>query len=192
MIIVIGLGNPGKEYAGTRHNVGFSCIDGLARLHRVALNQRRAHAVYGEGSIEGQPVVLAKPRTYVNRSGLAARYLLDRYRQPPSSLLVVYDDMDLPLGEIRLRPQGSAGGHNGLKSIIAELGTQEFPRLRIGIGHPPESDAVDHVLGAFSAQERAVARKTLDVAMEAVAWVAARGLDAAMNRFNQKQTLGNE
>lgn len=186
MMIIVGLGNPGERYQNTRHNVGFACVDALARKLGIALTDRRESVVCGEGYLEGQPVVLAKPRTFMNRSGLAAKYLLDRFHQPPAALLIVHDDMDLPVGKIRLRPSGSAAGHNGIKSIITELGTQDFPRLRIGIAHPQEGDTIGFVLGAFSGEEAKLMQKTLEVAMEAVVCAIASGLDTAMNQYNQK------
>ncbi|MBI2171655.1 MAG: aminoacyl-tRNA hydrolase [Chloroflexi bacterium] len=193
MIIVMGLGNPGKEYAVTRHNVGFWCVDALASKHRIPMNDRRTHVVYGQGQIEGVPVVLAKPRTYMNRSGQAAKYLLDRFQQSRQfgTLLVVHDDMDLPVGKIRLRPSGSAGGHNGIRSIIAELGTQDFPRLRIGIGHPQTGDAIGFVLGRLTQEEAWLMEKTLALAEEAVAWTALHGLASAMNRYNQMTVVAD-
>ncbi len=187
MIVVVGLGNPGEQYSSTRHNVGFQCVDILAKRHGIPLNDKRTHVVCGQGHLEGHPVVLAKPRTYMNRSGQAAKYLLDRFQQSRlvGTLLVVHDDMDLPVGRIRLRPNGSAAGHNGIKSIIAELGTQEFPRLRIGIGHPQEGDTVGFVLGGFANDEAKVMAKALELAAEAVAWTVQHGLDSAMNRYNR-------
>ena len=184
MMVILGLGNPGRAYARSRHNVGFWCIDSLARKYGVRLEQRRRHAVLGEGSIMGEEAILAKPRTYMNRSGVAARYLLDRYHLAPAALLVVHDDMDLPVGKLRIRPQGSSAGHNGIDSIITELGTQQFPRLRIGVGHPEGQDAVPFVLGPFTHEEAKVIGETIDRAVEAVAWVAQHGLEAAMNRYN--------
>ncbi|MFC1935538.1 aminoacyl-tRNA hydrolase [Chloroflexota bacterium] len=184
MMVVLGLGNPGRAYARSRHNVGFWCVNSLAREHAIRLEQRRRHAVLGKGSIMGEEVVLAKPRTYMNRSGVAARYLLDRYRLAPAALLVVHDDMDLPVGKLRIRTQGSSAGHNGIESIITELGTQQFPRLRIGIGHLEGQDAIPFVLGPFTMEEAKVIGEAVDRAVEAVAWVAQHGLEAAMNRYN--------
>ena len=184
MMVVLGLGNPGRSYARSRHNVGFQCVERLAKEYGIRLGERRHHAVLGEGSILREEVVLARPRTYMNRSGVAARYLLDRYRIAPSALLVVYDDMDLPLGKLRIRDQGSSAGHNGINSIIADLRTQQFPRLRIGIGHPPGQDTIPFVLGSFTSEEAKVAREAIDRAAEAVAWVVQHGLESAMNEYN--------
>ena len=186
MIIVLGLGNPGAAYAGSRHNVGYRCVDILSKQYGIPLDQRRRHAVLGEGAMEGEPVVLARSRTYMNLSGIAARYLLDRYRLPPSNLLAIYDERDLPVGQIRIRPRGSSAGHNGANSIIDELGSMDFPRLRIGIGQPVQQDPVDFVLGRFTTQESEIIEETLTRAAEAVTWIVRCGIEAAMNRFNQR------
>lgn len=186
MIVVLGLGNPGAAYTGSRHNVGYRCVDILSKQYGIPLDQRRRHAVLGEGAMEGEPVVLARSRTYMNLSGIAARYLLDRYRLPPSNLLAIYDERDLQVGQIRIRPRGSSAGHNGANSIIDELGSPDFPRLRIGIGQPVQQDAVDFVLGRFTPQESEVVEETLTRAAEAVTWIVRCGIEAAMNNFNQR------
>ncbi len=184
MMVVLGLGNPGRAYARSRHNVGVWCVESVARQHGIPLEKRRSHALLGQGTILEKEVALARPRTYMNRSGVAARYLLDLYRITPQELLVVCDDMDLPLGKLRIRMDGSSGGHNGLNSIIVELGTREFPRLRIGIGHPQEQDDVSFVLGTFTRQEAKVMREATAQAAEAVVWILQHGLDSAMNKYN--------
>ena len=186
MIVVLGLGNPGAAYTGSRHNVGYRCVDILSKQYGIPLDQRRRHAVLGEGAMEGEPVVLARSRTYMNLSGIAARYLLDRYRLPPSNLLAIYDERDLQVGQIRIRPHGSSAGHNGANSIIDELGSPDFPRLRIGIGQPVQQDAVDFVLGRFTPQESEIIGETFTRAAEAVTWIVRCGIDAAMNNFNQR------
>ena len=184
-IIIVGLGNPGSQYARTRHNVGFWCVDRIASDHSIAFSRRHRAALVGEGEIEGHRVVLAKPRTFMNRSGQAVAYLLARYRVSPRELLVIYDDMDLPPGTIRLRPEGSSGAHNGIKSIIEAAGTQDFPRLRVGIGHPPEgTDPVEYVLGPMSEAEQQTADRAMERAAQAVVGVLTDGITAAMNRFN--------
>ena len=183
--IVVGLGNPGRRYGRTRHNVGFWCVERLAKDGSISFSQRRRHATFGEGELEGVPVALAKPRTFINNSGEAVRYLLARYSASPADLLVVYDDMNLPLGGLRLRPRGSAGGHKGIRSIIEETGTQEFARLRVGIGRPPVGmDEVEYVLSAMARTERKEAGEVLARAVQAVRCVLAEGIIAAMNRFN--------
>jgi peptidyl-tRNA hydrolase, PTH1 family len=182
--IVIGLGNPGPRFTSSRHNVGFSCVDVLAARHGISVKERRQLAVLGQGAIGGCQVVLAKPRTFMNLSGRALRYMRDRYGVPPERMLVVYDDMDLPLGKLRLRLSGSSGGHNGLNSIIGELGTQEFPRLRIGIGRPNQPDTIAHVLGGFTSAEKQEISEALNSAASAVETVLAEGVERAMNGFN--------
>jgi PTH1 family peptidyl-tRNA hydrolase len=185
MMVLLGLGNPGRAYTKGRHNAGFWCIDALAERHGIRLRDRRRHAVIAEGEIAATPVVLAKSRTYMNSSGTAARYLLDRFHATPQELMVVHDDMDLPLGTIRLRPGGGAAGHHGIESVIAELRTEQFSRLRIGVEHPTDrEDGIAHVLGPFNAQEATVMRETIEQAVEAVTCAVELGLDTAMNRFN--------
>ncbi len=181
--IVMGLGNPGPKYAPTRHNVGFRCIDLLADRAGVNLNDRRKHADLGRGTLGGVQVVLAKPRTFMNASGLAARYLLDRFGTSPDRMLVVVDDLDLPVGKIRMRGSGSSGGHRGLDSISAEARTGAYPRLRIGIGRP-DTGAIAHVLGGFAPDEEEALAEALSRAADAVEMWAEQGVDAAMNRFN--------
>ena len=182
--IVVGLGNPGPRFTSSRHNVGFSCLDVLAKRHDIPMKERRQHAVLGQGTIDGCRVVLAKPRTFMNLSGRALRYLRDRFGVPPERMLVVYDDMDLPLGKLRLRLSGSSGGHNGLNSIISEIDTLEFPRLRIGVGRPTQSNTIAHVLGGFTQAEQQDIAEALSSASDAVEVVLAEGVERAMNRFN--------
>ena len=183
--LVIGLGNPGGQYAETRHNVGFWCVERLARGSSIAFTRRRRHMVIGEGRLAGHPVALAKPKTFVNRSGQAATSLLGLYRASPSDLVVVYDDMDLPVGRLRVRSRGGAGGHNGMKSIIEAVGTEEFTRVRIGIGRPPSgTDEVDYVLGTMSSEERSRVEEAVESAAQAVTCILAESVDVAMERFN--------
>ena len=186
MFIIAGLGNPGKEYERTRHNTGFLCIDYLSALYRITVSKIKFKSLIGEGIIQGKKVVLAKPQTYMNNSGMAAAALVRHFGVEPAQLLAIYDDMDLPLGTIRLRPGGGSGGHKGMDSLIFHLQTDRFPRLRIGIGRPQNSDAVDYVLEAFSAEEEAVLGPVLQAAASAVEVFLAEGIEAAMNRFNQK------
>lgn len=185
--LIVGLGNPGQLYARHRHNTGFHCLNRLARLHGIAFSKVGARSRLGEGKVDGVPVVLAKPRTFVNESGKAASALLIRFRLSPSELIVVHDDMDLPLGKIRLRPKGSTGGHKGMKSIIAHIGTQDFARLRMGIGRPQDAGeraVVDYVLSNFFADEKPLAAEMVERAAEALTCVLTEGLDIAMSRFN--------
>ena len=184
-LIVVGLGNPGSEYARTRHNLGFRCIDRIASEYSISLSRRHRTALIGEGTVEGLPIALAKPRTYVNRSGQAVAYLLARYRAPPARLLVIFDDIALPLGKIRLRPDGSAGGHNGARSITEAIGTQAFPRLRVGIGAPPQgADQIEHVLGEMPEEELEVVNEAVERAAKAAVGVLIDGITSTMNRFN--------
>ena len=182
-LIVVGLGNPGPKYANTRHNAGYLCIDELASRHGVALNDKRNAALLGEGRVGGRRVALVKPRTFMNLSGEAVRYALDRYRVRADAALVVLDDLDLPLGKIRLRERGGSGGHNGLNSINAALGTSDYARLRVGIGRP-DGETVGYVLGAFTPEERTAARDAIGRAAHAAeAWIA-HGVGYAMDHFN--------
>lgn len=183
----MGLGNPGRRYRGTRHNVGADVVDRLARRAGIVIDEDVGFALVGRGKIAGARVLLAKPQTYVNVSGAAVRDLRRRHRLRPPDIFLVVDDLDLPLGRIRLRAEGSAGGHNGLRSIIEALGTTTFPRLRVGIGRPPEGlDPAEHVLTRFSPAERAILDAVLDRAAEALEAAVVEGVQAAMNRFNAR------
>ncbi len=188
MKLIVGLGNPGPRYAGNRHNVGFRCVDYLSRKHGIPVNKRRLrlkslNAIYGAGDIAGTPAILAKPRTYMNLSGTAVAQLVRRFGLTPGDLIVVYDDMDLPTGKLRIRPGGGAGGHNGVASVIACLGSEDFTRIRIGIGRP-EGDEVAYVLGDFGEAERQAIDGALARAADAIACILNEGLEAAMSRFN--------
>ena len=185
MQLIVGLGNPERRFHHSRHNVGFWCLEHMARQWSIPLSERRAKAVLGQGRVDDRLLVLAKPRTFVNHSGEAVRYLLDRFHASPQELLVVYDDMDLPIGKLRLRPDGGAGGHNGLKSIIATIATQQFPRMRIGIGRPSGSqNEIDFVLGPFNSVEKEMVEEVVELGAQASLCVIRDGLQQAMNRFN--------
>ncbi|MQF48853.1 aminoacyl-tRNA hydrolase [SAR202 cluster bacterium AC-647-N09_OGT_505m] len=185
MKLVVGLGNPGKEYAGSRHNVGFRCIDGISHDAGISMSQRRPLVVIGQGRLGMEEVVLVKPRTFMNNSGEALSYLISRFNTPLQDLLLIYDDMDLPVGTIRIRPLGSAGGHRGLESIVGSLKSHIFTRIRIGIGRPPlgMSD-VNFVLGTFTAEESPLIGEAVVAAQNAVLDVIGQGVDWAMNRYN--------
>lgn len=183
----MGLGNPGPRYRDTRHNVGFGCVDLLAERWGITVNDRRRTTVLGQGYKDGLPVVLAKPRTFMNLSGESVAYLLARFGGKPTDLMVVYDEMALPLGRIRLRARGSDAGHNGIKDIIRTVHTIDFPRLRIGIGGPGISGSVDHVLGRFSDDEAPAVNSAILRAAEAVECLLTEGIDIAMNRYNTDQ-----
>jgi len=190
--LVVGLGNPGQAYAAHRHNVGFWCVKRLARNWGIRFKSSRWARV-GEGQVDGQPVVLAKPRTFMNRSGDAVASLLQRYNLSPQQMLVICDDLELPAGRIRLRPRGSDGGHNGLRDIIYAIESEDFPRLRIGIGRPRTAagEPVTHplvvakyVLGEPEPEEQEALEAAVEQAAEAVACILREGLAAAMNRYN--------
>ena len=184
--LIVGLGNPGLEYSATRHNLGFLCLDRLASKHRLRFTGKRGKSVLARGAINGHDVALAKPQTYMNLSGESVRDLLRIYKMPTSALLVVYDDVDLPTGTVRIRERGGAGTHNGMRSIVDEIGTTDFARLRIGVGMPTNGqNLADYVLGLPPPEERAVLDEALDRGVEAIETVARRGIGAAMNQFNR-------
>ena len=194
--LIVGLGNPGEKYAKTRHNVGFDVLDALACRWQISFsNHRKFQGEFGEGiAIAGQKVFLLKPTTYMNRSGQSVRAVLDWYKLPATSILAIYDDMALPLGKLRLRPNGSAGGHNGMKSLIAHLNTQDFKRLRVGIGSTQQNGdrdraVVAHVLGKFAPDEKPLVDTSLNWAGEAVETLMKQGIEAAMSTFNGRSAL---
>ncbi|GAC1462935.1 MAG: aminoacyl-tRNA hydrolase [Chamaesiphon sp.] len=187
--LIVGLGNPDPKYQQTRHNIGFDAVDALARSWQISWSEnRKFHALLGEGQEpQGDKIRLLKPLTYMNRSGQAIRATTDWFKLPPESVLVIYDDMDLPVGRIRMRLSGSPGGHNGMKSSIAHLGTQNFPRLRIGIGRErTEQDAVSHVLGRFSLAEAQMMSEVLQLVVEAVELSLKQGIEKAMSLYNNR------
>lgn len=181
--MIVGLGNPGRAYAHTRHNVGFDTIDILARRRGVRVVSRQCLALVGKFESDGQDVLLVKPQTYMNDSGSAVGRLARKHGVPPENIIVVCDDIDLPLGAIRIRRKGSSGGHKGMQSIIDHLHSSEFPRIRIGIGR--SGDAIDHVLSRFSRSERAIIDETLQSAADAIEMILGQGIEAAMNAFNR-------
>lgn len=188
MYIIAGLGNPTKEYKGTRHNVGFDAIDEIANQYQIKVDSKKHKAVYGTGYIEGYKVILVKPQTYMNLSGESLREFIDYYKaDPESELIILYDDIDLDVGQLRIRRKGSAGGHNGIKSIIAQLGTQNFMRIKIGVGEKPNyMDLADYVLGHFSKEERVIVDESIESVAKAVELIITKEIAAAMNVFNQK------
>lgn len=188
--LIVGLGNPEPKYDKTRHNIGFEVVDLLARRTQISWSEnRKFQAFLGEGfAPTADKLRLLKPLTYMNRSGQAIRAVIDWYKLPPESVLIVYDDLDLPVGRLRLRLSGSAGGHNGMKSAIAHLGTQNFPRLRIGIGKSEiDQDTVSHVLGKFSPQESLLMSEVLQLAADAVEFALKQGVEKAMSLYNNRQ-----
>ena len=188
MYIIVGLGNPGKQYERTRHNSGFEVLDRLAERYDIPVTERKHRAFCGRGMIEGQKVMLVKPQTFMNLSGESVKSAVDFYQTGPDRLIVVYDDVSLNPGQLRIRRAGSAGGHNGIKNIIAQLGTQEFLRVKVGVGAKPERmDLADYVLSHFSKGEWEIMEEAFQEAAEAVRVMIADGADAAMNRFNAKK-----
>jgi PTH1 family peptidyl-tRNA hydrolase len=188
MKLIVGLGNPGKDYAGHRHNLGFRCINHLAKAHGIGVDKRQCQAQAGAGRMAGVPVVLAKPRTFMNLSGEAVRLLMQRYKAKREDLVVIHDDLDLPPGRIRLYANGGPGGHRGVASIISALGSRDFVRIRVGVGRPPPGmDPVDYVLLEFSPTERAVIEEAIARVGEAVPFMLREGLAAAMNKYNQRE-----
>lgn len=188
MKLIVGLGNPTKEYDGTRHNIGFMAIDALAREYNIAVDTLRHKALIGKGMIEGQKVILAKPVTYMNLSGEAVRAIADYYKILPEDIVIIFDDTTLDVGRIRIRKKGSAGGHNGIKNIIAHLGTTEFPRIKIGIGAKrPGQDLADYVLARFPKEEKEALRQVLEDVKKAVALMVWDDIEEAMNQYNKKK-----
>ena len=194
MYIIAGLGNPTKEYDKTRHNVGFAVIDRLADRYGIDVSERKHKALCGRGAIEGQKVLLLKPQTFMNLSGESIRAAMDYYKVTPEELIVVYDDISLEPGQLRIRLKGSAGGHNGIKNIIAHLGTQEFPRVKVGIGAKPlRMDLADYVLSRFGSGEQKPMDEAFQEAAQAVAAMLTDGPERAMNHYNtKKKTEGQE
>ena len=189
MYIIAGLGNPEDRYKGTRHNVGFDVIDYLSEKYNISVDTKKHRAYIGKGVIEGQKVLLVKPQTYMNLSGESIGSILEYYKiDPEEELLVIYDDISLDVGQLRIRKKGSAGGHNGIKNIIAHLGTSVFPRIKIGVGEKPKGyDLADYVLGHFSKGERALMEEGYSQAADAVKQIVSDDIDGAMNVYNKKK-----
>lgn len=193
MLIIAGLGNPGREYENTRHNAGFMVLDALADKLGADISERKHKALCGKAVIGGQKVILLKPQTYMNSSGESIRAAADYYKVAPEHILVIYDDISLAPGQLRIRAKGSAGGHNGIKSIIAHLGTQEFPRVKVGIGEkPPRMDLADYVLGHFSEGEKRIMADAVKEAADAVCEIVNMGIEQAMNDHNRKKSEGQQ
>jgi len=191
MYIIVGLGNPTRQYEHTRHNVGFDAIDYLIEEYQIPYSGLKHKAMYGKGRIGSRPVILAKPVTYMNLSGEAVRELVDYYKvDPENELIILYDDVSLAPGQLRLRRKGSAGGHNGIKSIIEHLGTRNFMRIKIGVGEKPKGwDLADYVLGRFSKEERKLLEESISDCGRAISMILTEGIDPAMNEYNRKRTV---
>ena len=189
MFLIVGLGNPGKQYEHTRHNVGFDVMDAIADKYNISISEKKHRALCGKGVIEGQKVVLAKPQTFMNLSGESVAELLNYYKlDPENELLVIFDDISLAPGGIRIRKKGSAGGHNGIKNIIAQTGTQNFMRIKVGVGEKPKGwDLADHVLGHFDAADRKKVEDAITDALRAAEMILQGEVDQAMNDFNGKK-----
>lgn len=190
MYIIVGLGNPKKEYDNTRHNIGFDVVDALAEKNNISINEKKHKALIGKGMIAGQKVVLAKPQTYMNLSGESVRELTDYYKiDAESELIVISDDISLDVGGIRIRKKGSSGGHNGLKNIILHLGNEKFLRIRMGVGEKPQNyDLADYVLGHFTKEERVLLNESIENACMAVEMMINDDTDGAMNLYNKRKT----
>ena len=188
MFIIAGLGNPDEKYQGTRHNVGFDVVDRLAEKYQIAVDTKKHRALIGKGVIEGQKVLLVKPQTYMNLSGESIRSLVEYYKiDPEEELIVIYDDISLEPGQLRIRPKGSAGGHNGIKNIIANLGTDRFMRVKVGVGEKPKNwDLADYVLSPFTKDERPLVNLAIEHAAKAIEQMLNGDVDAAMNEYNRK------
>ena len=193
MFLIAGLGNPGSRYQKTRHNMGFDVIDLLVERHRIPQSGVKFNAMYGKGMIGGQSVILMKPLSYMNLSGGPIQQMASFFKVSPEHLIVIHDDIDLAPGQLRIRKQGSAGGHNGMKDIIRRLSTEKFIRIRVGVGAKPKDwDLADHVLSRFDEVDRKAVDEALDLAADAVEMIVTEGIDAAMNRYNKKKTSPKE
>ena len=193
MKLIVGLGNPGREYAHNHHNIGFMCLNHLARAHGIPLDKKQGQARTGSGNIAGNKVVLARPQTYMNLSGESVSRLINKFKVSPEDLLVIHDDLDLPLGKIRLRHGGGSGGHKGIDSIISCLGNRDFYRIRVGIGRPDTvngslqdggTEIIDYVLSDFTPDEKKIITKVIPEVTEAILCLLNEGLTAAMNKYN--------
>ena len=193
MKLIVGLGNPGLFYSNNRHNIGFMCARHIGREHGIKFDKKQGQSRTGSGEIEGQKVTLARPQIYMNNSGEAVSLLLKRLKITPGDLIIIHDDLDLPVGKIRIRYGGGSGGHKGIESIVAHTGSREFYRIRVGIGRPSEMEGIDtdkggavidHVLSGFTHDEKKVIKKVIPNVSEAVACLITEGLEAAMNRYN--------
>lgn len=187
MYLIIGLGNPEPEYSRTRHNMGFDVINRLAKKYEIELSRSNYQAIFGSGIIEGEKVILVKPQTFMNASGESIKKYVDFYKIPLEKVLVIYDDMDTDVGKIRVRAKGGAGSHNGMKSVVEELGKEDFPRIRVGIGRPKdEFDRIDYVIGAIPDEEYVELQEGQEKAVGATIYYILHGIDEAMNHFNER------
>ena len=185
MYLIVGLGNPEEEYDKTRHNMGFNVINKIAENYNVKINKNKFHGLYEIFTLENNKIILLKPQTYMNLSGISVKEIMDFYKINKDNVLIIYDDMDIEPGKIKIRKKGSAGGHNGIKSIIQHIGTEEFSRIRVGIGRPQKNqDQINYVIGHVSTEELDNLDKGIEKAKEAVIEILKNGIDKAMNKFN--------
>ncbi|HAP22092.1 aminoacyl-tRNA hydrolase [Frisingicoccus caecimuris] len=188
MYLIAGLGNPSRTYEGTRHNIGFTMIDAIGNKFGIDVTTKKHKALVGRGMIDGMRVILAKPQTYMNLSGESIREITDFYKIEPENIIIIYDDISLDVGQLRIRKKGSAGGHNGVKNIIAHLGTQEFPRIKVGIGNKPEGwDLADYVLSKYTKAEQEALEEASEGVIGAVKLMLMDDIEAAMNKYNAKK-----
>ena len=186
MYIIIGLGNPEPEYSNTRHNMGFDVINKLAKENDISLNRTKFNAIYGTGIIEGEKVILIKPQTFMNNSGESVIEFVNFYKEPLENIIVIYDDMDTDVGTIRIRAKGGPGSHNGMKSMVNSLNSENFSRIRVGVGRPSgEYDRIDYVIGQIDEQERKILEKGQDEAVKAIKYWIKDGIDNTMNKYNK-------
>lgn len=184
MYIIVGLGNPGKKYENTRHNMGFLAIDVLSDKYDIKVNKIKFKSLVGEGTIAGEKVMLVKPQTYMNLSGEAVREVMAFYKAEPQDLIVIYDDIDIPEGTVRLRKKGSSGTHNGMRNILYHIRTENFPRIRVGIGSGKKGNLINHVIGGVSGEERLLLAEAVTKAAESAACIVEKGIEKAMNEYN--------
>lgn len=192
MYVIAGLGNPGTQYESTKHNIGFITVDYLAEMHRIPIKKLKHKALVGEGSISGQKVLLVKPQTFMNLSGNSIREIVAYYKISMEELIVIYDDIDIPMGSLRIRKKGSAGTHNGMRSIVYDLQSDQFPRIRIGIGGERKGDLADYVIGGFQKSQIPVMEEAVRQAAAAVECMMEKGMDAAMGEYNKRVKIESE
>ncbi len=183
MYLIVGLGNPEEDYSNTRHNMGFDTINKISKEYNIEINKKKFKGIYGTGIIENEKTILLKPQTYMNLSGESIKEIVDFYKIENDKIIIIYDDMDIDLGKIKIRKKGNAGSHNGMKSVIQNIGT-EFPRIRIGIGKPQDGDFIKYVIGAIPEEEKKILDKATTLAKEATVEIIKSGVDNAMNKFN--------
>jgi len=186
MYIIVGLGNPGKQYENTRHNIGFITIEQLAQKHGISVTKLKHKALVGEGRVSDQKVLLVKPQTYMNLSGNSVREIVEYYKEDITNLVVIYDDIDIPTGTVRIRKKGSAGTHNGMRSILYDIQSDQFPRIRIGIGGERKMPLDRYVIGGFTKEEKPLMEEAVLTAVQAVECMLQKGIDKAMNEYNVK------